>query len=145
MATAEAEKFVYLACFTFDLRAIVAALEAARDRGAVARLLFSGRDKGLTNNQGPQLQRLRSRGCDVRAHRGSRLHAKLLLTERLTVVGSTNFTEASQSNVERAVIVSGLHVNMLNAERKWFEDLFEAASRFTEGYGEAIPATPPRR
>ncbi len=61
------------------------------------------------------------------------------------MVGSTNFTEASQSNVERAVIVSGLHDNMLNAERKWFEDLFEAASRFTEGFGEAIPATPPRR
>ena len=70
-ACAEAESYIYVACFTFDQLGAVSYLEAARARGLTVRLVFSGRDKGLTNNQGPRLQRPRARGREVRAHEGA--------------------------------------------------------------------------
>ena len=64
-----AESYVYVACFTFDHPEVVRYLEQARGRGLTVKLMFSRKDKGITNNQGPRLQRLRGCGCEVRGHR----------------------------------------------------------------------------
>ena len=119
-------------------------LEQARTRGLTVRVVFSGRDKGLTNNQGPRLQRLRSCGCEVRSHRGSRLHAKVLLTEREVVIGSCNFTAASMANAERGVRLSQLSERELIGQKEWYDALFEAAVPFKEGIGEVVPPSPER-
>ena len=108
------------------------------------RLMFGGRDKGLTNNQGPRLQRLRACGCEVRMHRGSRLHAKVLLTEREVVIGSCNFTAASLANAERGVRLSQLSERELIGQKEWYDALFEAAVPFKEGIGEVVPPSPER-
>ncbi|CAK0865466.1 unnamed protein product, partial [Prorocentrum cordatum] len=143
-ACGEAESYVYVACFTFDQPGVVNYLEAARARGLTVRLVFSGRDKALTNNQGPRLQRLRACGCEVRAHKGSRLHAKVMMTEREIVLGSCNFTTASLSNVERGVSLQELSEGAVLEQKEWFEQLFEAAALFKDGIGEVVPPSPAR-
>ena len=143
-ACLEAESYVYVACFTFDHPAVVGYLEQARGRGLTVRIVFSGRDRGLTNNQGPRLQRLRACGCEARAHKGSRLHAKVLMTEREIVIGSCNFTTASLANFERGVRLQQLSEQELIAEKEWYEKLFEAAAPFKDGIGEVVPPSPER-
>ncbi|CAK0840013.1 unnamed protein product, partial [Prorocentrum cordatum] len=143
-ACGEAESYVYVACFTFDQPGVVNYLEAARARGLTARLVFSGRDKALTNNQGPRLQRLRACGCEVRAHKGSRLHAKVMMTEREIVLGSCNFTTASLGNVERGASLQELSEETVLEQKEWFEQLFEAAAPFKDGIGEVVPPSPAR-
>ena len=106
--------------------------------------MLGGRDQCLTNDQGPRLQRLRGCGCEVRGHKGSRLHAKVLMTEREVIVGSCNFTSASQDNVERGVLVQELAEETLLGQKDWFERLFDAAIPFTEGLGEVVPPSPER-
>ena len=108
------------------------------------KLTFSLRDKGTTNNQVPRLQRPRSSGCEVRGHKGSRLHAKVLMTEREIVIGSCNFTTASQANTERGVLLHELAEEVLLVQKHWFEGLFDAAAPFTEGIGAAVPPSPAR-
>ena len=61
------------------------------------------------------------------------------------MIGSTNFTEASQQNEERGVIVDGHMAVLLEDEARWFDGLFEHAPKFWDGLGEPLPATPPRR
>ena len=143
-ACSAAESYVYVACFTFDHPQVVGYLEQARARGLTVKLMFSGRDKGLTNNQGPRLQRLRSCGCEVRAHKGSRLHAKVLLTEKEIVIGSCNFTSASLANAERGARLAELSEQELVGQKQWYDALFEAAVPFKEGIGEVIPPSPVR-
>ncbi|CAK0832649.1 unnamed protein product, partial [Prorocentrum cordatum] len=147
-ACGEAESYVYVACFTFDQPGVVNYLEAARARGLTVRLVFSGRDKALTNNQGPRLQRLRACGCEVRAHKGSRLHAKVMMTEREIVLGSCNFTTASLGNVERGASLQELSEETVLEQKEWFEQLFEAAAPFKDGIGRLArgrAAVAPRR
>ena len=140
----EAESYIYIACFTFDLSKVVTMLEAARRRGVTVRLIFSSRDRKLAPNQIPCLQQLRSRGCEIHEHKGSRLHAKWLMTERGVLLGSTNFTGASQSNVERGVLLTGLTEREMRAEQGWYEQLFESGTKFTAGIGAPIPPSPVR-
>ena len=140
----EAESYVYVACFTLDHPAVVGYLEQARSRGLTVRIVFSGRDRALTNNQGPRLQRLRACGCEVRWHKGSRLHAKVLMTEREIVIGSCNFTTASLANAERGVRLQELTEAELLAEKEWYEQLFEAAAPYKDGIGEVVPPSPER-
>jgi len=135
---------VMVACFTFDHPDVVGYLEQARTRGLLVRVLFSGRDKALANNQTPRLQRLRACGCEVRAHKKSRLHAKVLLTEQVVVLGSCNFTSASLANTERGVLLRGLSEEELISQRQWYEQLWEAAAPFREGLGEVVPPSPER-
>ena len=142
--SSEAVEFVYVACFTFDSSAIVLALEQARARGVLVKLVFSLQDKALTRNQAPRLQRMRACGCEIRAHRPGRLHAKVLLTDAGSVIGSTNFTEASQQNTERGVLIPASLAEFQQGEREWFEKIFSLAPKFLYGQGEALPATPQR-
>ena len=143
-ACEEAESYVMVACFTFDHPDVVGYLEQARTRGLLVRVLFSGRDKALANNQTPRLQRLRACGCEVRAHKKSRQHAKVLLTERAVVLGSCNFTSASMANTERGVLLRGLPEEELISQRQWYEQLWEAAAPFRDGIGEVVPPSPER-
>ena len=139
-----AESYVYVACFTFDQPAVAEALVRARMRGLTVNLMYSGKDKQLTYNQAPKLQRLRSSGCGVRAHQGNRQHAKVLMTEREMILGSCNFTTASQGNIERGVLLQDLAEEVLLAQKQWFEGLFDAAIPFMEGIGRAVPPSPAR-
>ena len=143
-ACEKAESYVMVACFTFDHPAVVGYLELARTRGLLVRVLFSGRDKALTNNQGPRLQRLRACGCEVRAHKGSRLHAKVMLTEQVVVLGSCNFTTSSVANAERGVLLRGLTAEQLLEQRQWYEQLWEVAAPFKDGIGQVVPPSPER-
>ena len=143
-ACQEAESYVYVACFTYDHPRVTAMLEEARRRGLTVQLVFSGRDKNTTNSQIPRLQQLRACGAEVRAHKGSRLHAKVLLTEREILIGSCNFTSASQANVERGVRLQDLSEATAIAQKEWFGRLFGAAQPFTDGIGAAIPPSPAR-
>ena len=108
------------------------------------RIIFSGGDKLQTRNQVPCLQRLRSRGCEIRAHQGQRLHAMVLMTERGMLLGSTNFTTASQRNMERGVVLSGLGEDAMLAEQGWFDRQFGRGAKFTDGMGEPTPPSPSR-
>ena len=135
---------MYVACFTFDHPQVVDSLLAARERGVTVRVMFSQRDRNTTNNQGAQLQRLRGCGCEVRGHRSSRQHAKVLMTEREIVLGSCNFTEASLANSERGVLLHELAEDVMLAQKDWYDRLFDAALPFREGLGEVVPPSPER-
>ena len=103
-----ATEAVRLACYTFDLPSVVDRLKAARKRSVAVRLMFSHQDRTLTRNQMLRLQELRGVGCDVRAWKRGRMHAKWLIADAVLVVGSRNLTEASQANLERGVRLRGL-------------------------------------
>ena len=72
------------------------------------------------------------------------MHVKMLLCDVGLVIGSTNFTEASQQNEERGVIVDGHMSTLLEDEVRRVDGLFERAPKFWEGLGDPLPATPPR-
>ena len=108
------------------------------------RLMFGGRGWGLTNNRGPRLQMPRGCRCEVRALKDSRLRASVLMTDLEVVIGSCNFTTASQSNTERGVLLHELAEETLLAQKAWFEQLFEAAIPFKDGLGEVVPPSPER-
>ena len=126
-ACREAENYVMVACFTLDHPAIVAYLEQVRARGVVVRVLYSGRDEAMTLLQVPRLRRLRACGCEIRGHVGAPLHAKVMLTEQVVVLGSGNRTAAGEAHSERGVSLRGLPEQQLREQRQWFEQLFEAA------------------
>ena len=108
------------------------------------RLMFGGRDWGLTSNRDPRPQMPRGCRCEVRALKDSRLHATALMTEREVVIGSCNFTAASQGNTERGVLLHELAEETLLGQKDWFERLFEAAIPFKDGLGEVVPPSPER-
>jgi hypothetical protein len=135
---------IRLACFTFDLPAAVEKLQEARKRDVVVKLFFSYNDRLQTKNQIAQLQVLRSCGCSIRAWRGCRMHAKWLLTERVLILGSCNFSTCSQRNVERGCRISGLGADEIADEAAVFDQYFELCSPFEEGLGVPAPLSPQR-
>ena len=66
------------------------------------------------------------------------------MTDREVIVGSCNYTDASQSNVERGAAARLLPEAAVIQQKEWFERLFEATGKFNDGLGEAMPPTPPR-
>ena len=139
---------VRIACFTFDLGSIVNGLLRARDAECLCMLVFSQRDSHITRNQSQALQRLRAAGVRVRGYHRARLHAKVMIVSTgevsEVIVGSTNFTGASQANVERNVRLSSVPAATLAGEIAWYDSVFDAAVDHSEGLGTRIPATPPR-
>ena len=128
-----------IACFTFDNPSVVGALLRARTRGVEVKLMFSHRDRGMTRNQESRLQQIRAAGGHVRGLDTPRLHAKWMLADATLIVGSTNFTEASLSNVERAAVVTGLSPAQLASEASWYDRLFDGEPAFTAGIGARTP------
>ena len=136
---------VRLACFTFDLQSVIDRLKRARRRSVAVKLMFSGgADRNLTRNQTLRLQELRQLGCDVRAWTKTRMHAKWLIADAVLVVGSCNFTEASQTNLERGVRLRSLPAEEIAEEIADFEAYFDQCTKFAEGIGVPIPPSPMR-
>ena len=73
------------------------------------------------------------------------MHAKWLLTESVLILGSCNFTAASQANVERGCRITGLSAEELADEQAIFDQYFEQCSPFEEGLGVPSPSTPEHR
>ena len=127
---------------------MIAARRRIGERDSV-RLLID-RDQtmaGGTTNLRPAVQRLRVHGVAVRLFPGRRLHAKALITDTGYMVGSTNWTSASQPNEERAALLR-LDEATLDHEVADFNALW-AASRDYDGRGEIVrtpsrPLAPPR-
>ena len=63
------------------------------------------------------------------------MHAKWLIADAVLVVGSCNFTEASQTNLPAEEIAE---------EIADFEGYFDQCRKFTEGTGVPIPPSPMR-
>ena len=72
------------------------------------------------------------------------MHAKWLIADDVLVVGSCNFTEASQRNLERGVRLRALPAEEMADEVEQFDSYFERCTRFAEGLGYPIPPTPSR-
>ena len=134
-----ATEAVRLACYTFDLPSVVDRLKAARKRSVAVRLMFSHQDRTLTRNQMLRIQELRGVGCDVRAWKRGRMHAKWLIADAVLVVGSCNFTEASQTNLERGVRLRGRQPDEIAEEIADFEAHFDKCTNFAEGIRVPIP------
>ena len=83
-------------------------------------------------------------GCEVRAWKKGRLHAKWLIADAVLVVGSCNFTEASQANLERGVRLLGLPAGEIAEEIADFEAYFIQCTKFVEGIGVPLPPSPAR-
>ena len=72
------------------------------------------------------------------------MHTKWLIADNVLVVGSCNFSEASQNNLERGVRLRRLPAEDLADEVTTFDAYFERCTRFTDGRGCPIPPTPAR-
>ena len=143
-AIASAVDTVRLACYTFDMQSLVLKLQEARKRRVQVKVMFSQQDRNQAKNQQSQLQALRACGCDVRGWSGTRMHAKWLIADGVFIVGSCNFSEASQRDLERGVRILGLPAEDLADEVETFDGYFERCSVFAEGLGFPLPSTPLR-
>jgi phosphatidylserine/phosphatidylglycerophosphate/cardiolipin synthase-like enzyme len=138
-----AKSYVLLCAFTFDLDVVTAALISAKSRSSRLDervLIDQGQAlNGNTRNLRPKVMQLVANGVSVRLYSKRRLHAKVLLTDVGQYVGSLNWTNASQENVER---VARFHLRepAAKAERDWFDALW-AESKDLNGKTE-LPTTP---
>ena len=62
-------------------------------------------NRNQTKNQRPAAIQMRANGGEVRTGLSGRVHAKVLLTDSVTTLGSTNWTNASQHNEEWTVAI----------------------------------------
>ena len=116
------KKTVLMMFYTFDLDILCTALEAAKRRGVLVKLL--GDKQRVQSTKGTQqlMQRLKGHRVEIRLRDGQPLahhyttgqsassglirdkngivHAKFLYADSQLIVGSTNFTTSSQCNVE---------------------------------------------
>ena len=72
------------------------------------------------------------------------MHAKWLIVDAVLVVGSCNFTEASQAYLERGVRLRGLPAAEVAEEIADFEVYFDQCQQFAEGIGVPLPPSPAR-
>ena len=94
-------------------------------------MLVSWRDNWFPADQLPLLQLVRASGVEIRGHRAARLHAKWLLADSTLILGSCDFTEASQQHLERGVRLE-LDGGLREEQEAEFDDLFRTGERFTE-------------
>ena len=128
-----AKRFVLVVAFTFDLEDVTQALIEAkrRESGLDVRVLID-RDQSLsgpTANLRPRVLQLTSRAIPVRLYSRCRLHAKVLLSDAGQLWGSLNWTNASLRNIERNAATQ-LSQDLLDVERRWFDDLWAVAKDF---------------
>ena len=137
-------RIAYLLCFTFDLDVIVNLAIRARRRGVAVCILIDREQAqtGPTRNLRPAVQKLRIHGVEVKLHTESRLHAKELVTDCGSVIGSTNWTGASQRNIERGALIS-LTAAALHDEEARFLELWNVGRDY-DGRAE-ITTTPQRQ
>jgi len=121
---------VAIIAFSFDLDLVVSALMEARRRlGPHVRVIMDRNmfNSNQTKNQRPAAIQMRANGVQVRTGPSGRVHAKVLLTDAVTMLGSTNWTNASQHNEEWTVAIEPNAAGVaLAAER--FNKLWEAST-----------------
>ena len=88
------------------------------------------------------MQQLHQCGAQVRLYGVRRQHAKILIADRELIMGSCNFTMASQHNNERNVYFPHLLEALFQSETEAFNQVFNASSEFAGSIGVSIPATP---
>ena len=73
-----------------------------------------------------------------------RLHSKVFLAPGVMIMGSTNFTHASQQNMELSVMIRGFTEEEWQSRIAWFDNLFDNSPEWDGGIGTRIPPTPQR-
>ena len=130
-----AQEQVLLVAFTLDVRELVTPLQAARKRGCVVRLMvdYEWATGSRCRNMRVRLAQLAANGCDVLVGPSSqRIHQKSLLCDRTLWIGSTNWTDASQRNIER-----GLGAILSRAQRQKEEAEFRVLVNSAVSFREA--------
>ena len=138
--------------FTFDLEDVVEELIAARVRKVEVRALFDKRQAygNATRRMKGALRRMAAYGVEVRTISGFELagvyhgyvagsgvlHAKVLATEASLIVGSCNWTTASQANQEWDVQVQ-LNESGLAEVKRRYDKLWAAGQAFDLAEAEA--------
>ena len=119
-----AAEYLVMTCFTLDLPEVVACLITAQARGVQGSLFVdkSHTQSGVTNAQPERLKQLLNAGVDVRflsgIASGGNQHSKTLCVDgKFLIVGSTNWTKASQRNIETSVLIRLSHEGR-DAERR---------------------------
>ena len=113
---------IALIAFSFDLALVVDALMEARKRlGPHVRVIFDRNmfNSNQTKNQRPAAIQMRANGVQVRTGPSGRVHAKVLLTDSITMLGSTNWTNASQHNEEWTVAIEPNSAGMVSAHERF--------------------------
>lgn len=149
-----ARGFVRVMAFTYDLADISEALTAARRRKLVVEVALDRGNSLKCVNARPVLQQMMAYGVQVRVVSGRPLqeayvhagpgrlaglfgilHAKVLWTEQALMIGSCNFTTASQANVE---LVAVLKANDAGAKRmlETFAAVWDVGSPYNEAAAE---------
>ena len=103
-----AQYSIAILAFSFDLDRVVNALIDARRRlGPNVRVIMDRNmfNSNQTKNQRPAAIQMRANGVEVRTGPSGRVHAKVLLTDSVTMFGSTNWTVVSQQNEEWTVAI----------------------------------------
>ena len=137
-ALSDCERYAFVLAYTFDVGAVVEALIRARNRGADVRVLLD-RNQALndtTRNLIPAVIRLARHGVKVRLLLRRRQHAKALLTDKALVLGSTNWTDAAQHNVERGAALRLFGADH-NTQQCLFLSLWETGKDWEAGTHDA--------
>ena len=143
---------VVLTAYTFDVAAVVEALSKAASRGVQVKV-YVDRDhalRGTTMNMPARLSELVDAGVEVRLCRGAKggsgiQHSKTLQCDQILIIGSTNWTNSSQSNQEVSVAYC-MNAEGLRAHTKRIEEMRESSEVFSEAAArEAIENRAERR
>ena len=140
-----ARSVIYILAMMFDNEAVAEALASARSvrPNLSVRIVISGMDNnGTCRNQQACLQRLRQCGAEIRLLGGRRQHAKVCIADRALILGSCNFTQASQHNNERNIYIPHMPDALYQSETDAFNQVFHSSAEFVGSVGVSIPATP---
>ena len=158
--------FVGLVCYTFDHEVVRRALiSSKRWRAQVCIIADAGKTNEKPDN-GQMFARLQNEGIEVRVGRGYPLrnvhpdaqpggtlgdrlgahHAKVLFasSRQVLFVGSTNFTQSSQANVETCAQIALRPEGVIQIS-SWFNELWHNAIPHVMGSGPADARSPSRR
>ena len=129
---------IILTAFTFDLADMVDALNAACQRGVKVKVLVdrSHALSGTTQNMPNRLAALMDGGVEVRLCRGCSngtgiQHSKTLMIDMFLIVGSANWTNASQSNQEVSILFA-MNADGMEAHARRLEQILEVSEPFSD-------------
>ena len=129
---------IILTAFTFDLADMVDALNAACQRGVKVKVLVdrSHALSGTTQNMPSRLAALMDGGVEVRLCRGCSngtgiQHSKTLMIDMFLIVGSANWTNASQSNQEVSILFA-MNADGIEAHTRRLEQILEVSEPFSD-------------
>ena len=129
---------VVLTAYTFDVAALVEALGNAASRGVQVKVYVDRNHSlmGTTMNMPARLSELTATRVEVRLCRGAKgssgiQHSKTLQCDQILIIGSTDWTNSSQSNQEISVAYA-MNAEGLRAHTKRIEEMRESSEVFSE-------------